>query len=65
MFIAASGITDNARKHALILYEAGSRIHDIFAHLPDTGEANDFDTAMDKRKCTFNCRRMSGMVKKL
>ena len=48
MFIAASGITNNARKRALLLYQAGSRIRDIFAQLPDTGEANDFDTAKDR-----------------
>jgi len=51
MFIAASGITNNARKRALLLYQAGSRIRDIFAQLPDTGEANDFDTAKDKLMC--------------
>ena len=47
VFIAASGIT-NARKNAFLLYQAGSRIRDIFAQLSDTGEANDFDTAKDK-----------------
>ena len=48
MVIAASDITNNARKRALLLYQAGSRICDIFAQLPDTGEANDFDTAKDR-----------------
>ena len=48
MFIAASGITNNARKCALLLHQAGSRIRDIFAQLSDTGKANDFDTAKDK-----------------
>ena len=48
MFIRTSGITNNARERALLLYQAGSRIRDIFAQLPDAGEANDFDTAKDK-----------------
>ena len=48
MFIAASGITYNTRKCALLLYQADSRIRDIFAQLPDTGEANDFNTAKDR-----------------
>ena len=48
MFLAASGITSNARKRALLLYQAGSRVRDIFAQLPDTGEANDFETAKEK-----------------
>ena len=48
MFIAASCSTNTARKSALLLYQAGSRIRDIFAQLPHTGEANDFDTAKDR-----------------
>ena len=48
MFIRAFGTTNNACKRALLLYQSGSRIRDIFAQLPDTGEANDFDTAKDK-----------------
>ena len=48
MFLAASGITSNARKRALLLYQAGSRVRDIFAQLPDTNEANDFETAKAK-----------------
>ena len=47
MFLAASGITSNARKRALLLYQAGSWVRDIFAQLLDTGEANDFETAKE------------------
>ena len=48
MFLAAYGITNNARKRALLLYQAGSRVRDIFAQLPDTDEANDFETTKEK-----------------
>ena len=48
MFIAASRITNNARKRTLLLYQAGSRIRDIFAQLVDAVEANDFHKAKDK-----------------
>ena len=48
MFIAASCISNNAHKLALLLYQTGSRIRNIFAQLPDTGEATDFHTAKDR-----------------
>ena len=44
-FILASGIRDAKRKKALLLYQAGPRIREIFAQLPDTGEDDDFDLA--------------------
>ena len=48
ILIAASGITRNACKCALLLYQAGSIVCDIFARLSDTGEATDYDTAKAK-----------------
>ena len=39
---------NNTRKRALLLYQAGSRVRDIFAQLYDTGEANDFEAAKEK-----------------
>ena len=40
MYILASGITNNTRKRALLLYQAGSRVREIFAQLSDTGNAD-------------------------
>ena len=37
MFITASGITDVKRKRALLLYQSGPRIREIFKQIPDTG----------------------------
>ena len=36
MFILASGITDEKRKRALLLYQAGQRVREIFRQLPNT-----------------------------
>lgn len=48
MYIVASGITDNTRKRALLLYMAGARVREIFSNLTETGEDTDFKTAHDK-----------------
>ena len=47
-FLVASGITESKRQRALLLYQAGPRIREIFKQLSDTGEDNDFDTAKAK-----------------
>ena len=48
MFILASGITDATRKRALLLYQAGPRVREIFQQLPDTGTATDYEVAKAK-----------------
>ena len=48
MFITAAGITDDTRKRALLLYQAGSRVREIFGQLENTGENNAYDTAKAK-----------------
>ena len=47
-FILASGITDNTRKRALLLYQAGSRVREIFKQLEGTGNNDAYDTAKAK-----------------
>ena len=47
-FVIANDITDDKRKRALLLYQAGSRVHEIFRQLQDTGEDKDYKTAVDK-----------------
>ena len=37
MFILASGITDPKKKRALLLYQAGQGVREIFRQIPDTG----------------------------
>ena len=53
MYLAASGIINNARKRALLLYQAGARVREIFAQLEDTGNAEAFDTAKQKLTAYF------------
>ena len=45
-YLVASNITNDKRKRALLLYQAGSRVREIFRNLEETGE--DFDTAVAK-----------------
>ena len=47
-FLLASGIRDNRRKRALLLYQAGSRVREIFGQFPDTGEDDDYIAARTK-----------------
>ena len=53
MYILASGITNTTRKRALLLYQAGSRVREIFAQLSDTGNADAYDTAKQKLTAYF------------
>ena len=53
MFLTASGITNATRKRALLLYLAGSRVREIFQHLQDVGNADDYDTAKTKLTTHF------------
>ena len=46
MYLVATNIKDLARKRALLLYQAGPEVHEIFKTLPDTGEANEYDKAV-------------------
>ena len=48
ILITAAGITDDTRKRALLLYQAGSRVREIFGQLENTGENNAYDTAKAK-----------------
>ena len=48
MFPTASGITDTKRKRALLLYQAGATIREIFDQLADTEEDKNYETAKKK-----------------
>ena len=45
MLTIAAGITDPTHKCALLLYQAGSRVREIFGQLEDTGAIDAYDTA--------------------
>ena len=47
-FVVANAITDDTRKRALLLYQAGPRVREIFRQLPNTGEAKDYKKAVEK-----------------
>ncbi|CAB4030355.1 Hypothetical predicted protein, partial [Paramuricea clavata] len=54
MYITASGITDPKRKRALLLYQAGPRVREIFKQIPETGTDTDYDIAKQKLKAYFD-----------
>ena len=47
-FILASGITDKKRQRALLIYQAGTQVREIFAQLTDVGGDSDFGLAKEK-----------------
>ena len=53
MYLVASGITDNKKKRALLLNQAGPRVREIFRQIPDNGDDDDFDTAVAKLNAYF------------
>ena len=52
-YLIASNITDKKRQHALLLYETGQRVREIFHQLPDTKGDDAFDTAVTKLTSYF------------
>ena len=54
MYILASGITNPKRKRALLLYQADSRVREIFRSLPDTGPDEAYDTTKQRLKEYFD-----------
>ena len=53
MFLTASGITDKKQMRALLLYQAGARVREIFRQLNDTATDEDYDIAKAKLKEHF------------
>ena len=45
-YLVASNIKATGRKRALLLYQAGPEVHEIFKTLPDTGDEKDYDAAV-------------------
>ncbi len=47
-YLVAVNVKDNAQKRALLLYQAGEATQEIFDTLPETGEDDDYKTAIEK-----------------
>ena len=47
-YLKATNITTNARKRALLLYQAGPEVYDIFKTIPNTGADDAYDTTVQK-----------------
>ena len=56
MYLTASGITDPdpKRKRALLLYQDGPRVREIFRQIPEKGTDADYDIAKQKLKACFD-----------
>ena len=51
--MVASGIRGARRKRALLLYQAGSRVREIFGQLTETGQDDDYELAKQKLTAYF------------
>ena len=56
-YLAALEIADPTQQRALLLYQAGEETQEIFASLPNTGEAKDYKKAMDKLDAYFTPKK--------
>ena len=61
MYLTASGVTDPKRKRALLLYQAGPRVREIFKQIPETGTDEDYDVAKQKLKAYFDHQKESSL----
>ena len=52
-FLTAMEIDDPKRQRALLLHFSGEEVYRVFKTLPDTGEANDYRTAVTKLTTCF------------
>ena len=52
-YLVASNVKDNARKRALLLYQAGPEVHEIFKTLPDTGDEKNYEAAVNSLTAYF------------
>ena len=52
-YLVAADIKDETQKRAILLYQAGPEVYEIFKTLPNTGEAKDFKKAMDALTAYF------------
>ena len=61
IYLIAVNVQNNAQKRALLLYQVGQVTQEIFDTLAETGDDNDYKTAMEKldeylsrkKKCTL------------
>ena len=53
IYLRAGKITDKTQQRALLLYMAGPQVQEIFETLTDTGNDEDFKTAVDKLTAYF------------
>ena len=56
LFILASGIPDATQNRALLLYQAGQRVMDIFQRISDTGTEGDYRAEKAKLQDYFKMR---------
>ena len=52
-YLVAADIKDDTQKRAILLYQAGPEVFEIFKTLQDTGEAKDFKRAVDALTAHF------------
>ena len=60
-YLVAVNVKDNTQKRALLLYQAGEATQEIFETLPDTGDDDDYKTALDKLDEYFAPKKMLTM----
>ena len=53
MYLVATGITDKKKKRALLLYQAGPKVREIFRQVPENGNDDDFDKAIELLNALF------------
>lgn len=58
-YLIAADIKEDERKRALLLYQAGPEVYEIFKTLPDKGESKDYKKAKDALTKHFEPARNS------
>ena len=53
MYLVATEITDKKKRRALLLYQAGPKVREIFRQIPENGNDDDFDKAIELLNAHF------------
>ena len=56
-YLIALNVTDNKQKRALLLYQAGQATQDIFDTLAETGDDDDYDSAVASLDTYFSPKK--------
>ena len=60
-YLVTSNLKDTARKRALLLYQGGPEVHEIFKTFPDTGDEKNYEAAVNALTAYFEPEKIESI----